>query len=448
MLLAPQAAEAAPAGGGVVRGLAFPGDAGFAYAGCEDPDGGAQPHAVVRKIPGSPGGRSTGFATEAGTGAGPQTAVSSLRGMGDMSIKVWSEGGSAGFAYVWLFPTSGDTAYLGRTPLRTGGGWDTSNVSGRTFTWTERDATSFAAVEGLGASGTKTLRSAAAAFGNGPARVGFGFGCDGEDFSLDSFRAGGRSYDFDGIEVATSMTVTRSGRAVTLVGRSLGGGVNRGEPLVLQRMKQGRWTAVDPALVEVDEAGVHTAVLRPAATSRFRWSRREVSYAEAGVSRIAIVPATGKPTLEKKRGKDADRRGGQRVAPEDPTTPPAPEPTDPPTTEPTEPATPDPTAPPTEDPTAPPSDEPTEPTEPAVPDPTTPPSAEPTPEPSPEPTPEAPVFCEGMTYDDTALWLESEGLEASDIESSIDEDCPTAEELEELAPLLGLELDLDGTPED
>ncbi|WP_299050222.1 hypothetical protein [uncultured Nocardioides sp.] len=453
-LAAPQSAVAAPTpslaapaetSGSVVQGLTFPGDAGFAYAGCYGWDGGVAPQALVRDIPGSPNGnRSTGFTTSAGTGAGPQAAVPSLRNIGPMDISVWSEGGADGFAYVWLFPAKGG-AFLGTTRLATGAGWATSDAASATFTWTERSRRTFAPVAGSTRGGSLSLAQAATRFGNGPARVGFAFGCDGGDFSLDRFRVGTSSFDFEGVSVLTSMTVgRRTPDGTTLVGRSAGAGKSTGEPLVLQASRRGNaFRDLTGAPVEVDADGVHTAVVKPAVTTKYRWRRVEVSYAAGGESNVVAVRGT-------KAVAERDGKQGRRLAPggpdatepptEQPTEPEAEQPTEP--TEPTEPAVPDPTEPPTEQPTEPETEQPTEPTEPAVPDPTEPPTQEPSPEPSPEPTPEAPVACEGLTYEDTAVWLEAQGLDASDITSTLDEDCPTAEDLDAMAAELGIVLEL------
>lgn len=395
----------ASAAGGEVAGTVFPdSSANFAAVSCDSATaaGGAGVAAKVREIGGTRfGSRSTGFTgTGSGVGAGPKASVRSVGALTSLSVDAWSDEQAAGVAYVWLFPTDAagdltDVAWLGRTPVSSDAGFARQDVAGAEFTWEPRDPRDFSALDGGTRTGTiaeATRPRWASGLGDGPGHVGFAYGCDGADFSLDGFRLGtatsGATYDFEGLDVVTTMRSSQlaDGPRATLVGRSTSAGEDTGEPLVLQRRTPGSGpyrlaTGLD---ITVDAAGVHRTTVRPARATEFRWVRSEVPYAEGGTSNSYVVAGRSKGgrVLDPAPQPRPDRARGGRDS--EPTAPAAPGEPTPALPEPTQPTQPEPTSPAPSGPTQPSEPQPSDPTSPGAP---TGPSApvEPT-----APTPTAP----------------------------------------------------------
>lgn len=243
------------------------------------------------------GRRSLGLVPSApGSATGPYTSFDALTSL-DASLSVAATRGSQGVSWVvTATPTSPrGTAWTGRAALSAAAGsWTTVASSAQTYEWTLVDLASGAVV---GRAADATPAAFAAAHGDGPGFAVTGFGCDGRPFNLDAVRGAGTTFDFEGVQLRTSVAVheteVRAGEKVTITG-SVTDGAERltGDPLVLQtRVGGGAWTSAD-APVLADRDGVARATLELQETTEVRWHRPESQYADEGWSEAVTVTVT------------------------------------------------------------------------------------------------------------------------------------------------------------
>jgi hypothetical protein len=240
------------------------------------------------------GRRSLGLVpTAPGSAAGPYTSFGSLTGL-DASLSVAATGGSQGVSWVvTVTPTSPrGTAWVGRAAVSVpAGSWNQVESSAHTYEWTLVDLASGAVLDRTAAG---TPAAFAAAHGDGPGFAVTGFGCDGRPFNLDAVRASGTTFDFEGVDLRTSVDVdaqeVRAGEKVTVTG-SVTDAADRltGDPLVLQtRVPGGAWTSAEaPVLAERD--GVTRTAVQLEETTELRWHRPESQYADEGWSDTVTV---------------------------------------------------------------------------------------------------------------------------------------------------------------
>lgn len=243
------------------------------------------------------GRRSLGLVPSApGSATGPYTAFDALTAL-DASLSVAATGGSQGVSWVVaVTPTSPrGTAWTGRAALSVpAGSWTQVSSSAQTYEWTLVDLASGTA---LGRAADATPAAFAAAQGDGPGFAVTGFGCDGRPFNLDAVRGAGTTFDFEGVQLSTSVDVdapqVRAGEKVTVTG-SVTDGAQRvtGDPLVLQtRVGGGAWTSTG-APVLADRDGVTRTTLELKETTELRWHRPESQYADEGWSEAVTVTVT------------------------------------------------------------------------------------------------------------------------------------------------------------
>jgi hypothetical protein len=243
------------------------------------------------------GRRSLGLVpTSPGSATGPYTSFDALTGL-DASLSVAATGGSEGVSWVvTVTPTSPrGTAWTGRAAVSAPAGtWTQVSSSAHTYEWTLVDLTS-GAVLGRAADGTPA--AFAAEHGDGPGFAVTGFGCDGRPFNLDAVRGAGTTYDFEGVQLATSVDVdvrqVRAGEKVTVTGAVTDSAERvTGDPLVLQtRVPGGAWTSAG-APVLADRDGVTRTAVELQETTELRWHRPESQYADEGWSEAVTVTVT------------------------------------------------------------------------------------------------------------------------------------------------------------
>jgi hypothetical protein len=249
------------------------------------------------------GRRSLGLVpTGPGTASGPYAGFDSLSGI-DTTLSVAATGGTLGVSYVVVVtPTSPPgTAWSGRASTSVpAGSWETVSAASLTYDWSLVDLTTQAP---LSAAGSATPAAFAAEHGDGPGFSVTGFGCDARPFNLDAVHASGSTFDFEGLDLATSVALDRSqvaaGEEVTVTGRVTdAGGRLTGDPLVLEsRTPDGQWAPVDQAVL-ADAQGVARAVVPVTETTEFRWHRPEGQYADEGWSEpvtVTVEQATTEP---------------------------------------------------------------------------------------------------------------------------------------------------------
>lgn len=243
------------------------------------------------------GRRSLGLVpTSPGTATGPYMAFGALTEL-DASLSVAATGGSQGVSWVvTVTPTSPrGTAWTGRAAVSAPAGtWTQVASSSQTYEWTLVDLLS-GAVLGRAADGTPA--AFAAEHGDGPGFAVTGFGCDGRPFNLDAVRGAGTTFDFEGVQLSTSVDVdapqVRAGEKVTVTGAVTDGAQRvTGDPLVLQtRVPGGAWTSAD-APVLADRDGVTRTAVELQETTELRWHRPESQYADEGWSEAVTVRVT------------------------------------------------------------------------------------------------------------------------------------------------------------
>jgi hypothetical protein len=243
------------------------------------------------------GRRSLGLVpTGPGSAAGPYTAFAALSGL-DASLSVAATGGSQGVSWVvTVTPTSPrGTAWTGRAAVPVpAGSWTHVASSAQTYEWTLVDLATGAVLD---RAPDGTPAAFASAQGDGPGFAVTGFGCDGRPFNLDAVHGAGTTYDFEGVQLRTSVDVdvrqVRTGDKVTITGAVAdAAGRVTGDPLVLQtRVPGGAWTSADAAVL-ADKDGVTRTSVELQETTELRWHRPESQYADEGWSDVVTVTVT------------------------------------------------------------------------------------------------------------------------------------------------------------
>lgn len=231
----------------------------------------------------------------AGTASGPFVALGSMARQ-SATVAVNAAGGTTGASYTWISTSDAPfgQAWSGRADLNVAGGWHEVDSSALTYTWTRYNLITGQPVDDGGRS---TIAEFTAAHGDGPGYVVLGFGCDGQAFNVDAVSGGGRTYDFEGIDVTTSISasdvsVAAGGKAVVRGSvRDLSGRIT-GDPLVLQSRAPGTdaWQTVEDYVLAGTD-GVARAQVVVNETMEYRWFRPESQYADAGASDAVVIRA-------------------------------------------------------------------------------------------------------------------------------------------------------------
>lgn len=267
------------------------------YVGCDAIDGAASPPGTrINRGPGvAPLGRRSFGLVPSGTGtaSGPTISFLSLGSLG-AGVDVRSERGTTGASYIWV--TSLDAppghAWRGRASLTVPPAtWQHVDTATLPHEWQLIDLTTGMAM----AVESSTPAEFVARHGDGAGFLVTGFGCDGNAFNLDAVTGNGRVWDFEGLTLATSITVSASrvapGEQVRIAGSvSDGSGRVTGDPLVLQTRAPGaaEWTDASP-LTYMGPDGFSSATVTVTETQELRWLRPESEYADAGASDPVLV---------------------------------------------------------------------------------------------------------------------------------------------------------------
>ncbi len=376
-----------------VSGLDFPSnDTYLTYFGCEDlyhADTEPPRVRIDRGSAPSAGNRSFGVIMPgSGTASGPVHAVSSVA---DTTVASFSAraryGDGEGVAYVW-YVTPGllpGQVWAGHADLTLGSSWETVDTTAESYTWRLVTAATGALVRD---GGTSTIADFTDEHGDGPGYLLAGFGCDGEEFSIDRLRYGGRgnvtTYDLEGIAARAEMrdpseAEVAAGDPVTITGAAVDGHrVPIGASMVLQAKtaESGKFVAVGKVIPESND-GLVRKVVHPKKTTTYRWYLPAMGYADEAVSDVVTVTVKGdepEPPAEPGESPSAEPTTapgevvGDEVAGDDTVeVPPLPtpsssgEPSADPSDEPTEEASEEPTQEPTELPSEQPSEPPSDP---------------------------------------------------------------------------------------
>jgi hypothetical protein len=347
-----------------VPGLAFPTtDTYLSYFGCADLYQGDNQAPQVRiGKDGTPpaGARSFGLLVPGtGTASGPVHLVESVADTSVAGFSARADAGGDGVAYVW-FVTPGleqGQVWAGRADLSVGPAWQYVDTAAETYAWQLLDAPTGEVVRD---GGTTTISDFTAAHGDGPGYLLAGFGCGGEEFSIDALRYGSpgavTTYDLEGIRVTASMAASASevppGTPVTLTGSAVdAAGIPVGAPMVLEAKPAGEGEfrpTGDPVPAASD--GLVRTTVRPDTTTTYRWYLPGLGYADeswsAAVTIVVVPPVTeppepspqptGTPSAQPTDEPSAQPDDEQVVVPPLPTQSPTETPTDQPTEPPTE----------------------------------------------------------------------------------------------------------------
>ena len=255
------------------------------------------------------GERSLGvLPASSGTATGPLHLVPSVA---SASLSLWVHGrdarppgeegsgrtaGARGVAYAWLGGADAPAghAWRGFADLQAPVGWTRVEVGELTLTWTLVD---LGADQVAGGGGSATLAEFVDQHGDGPGLLMAGFGCDGEDFSLDAITvsAGGgpRTYDLEGLPLTTTISSEETEAGATELRGVTSGPDDEpvGEALVLESAPAGstEFEAVDDPIA-ADDDGVVSVEVDPEVDTAYRWRMPEVEYAEGHVSDSVTVP--------------------------------------------------------------------------------------------------------------------------------------------------------------
>ncbi|RYB91790.1 hypothetical protein EUA93_16775 [Nocardioides oleivorans] len=254
------------------------------------------------------GRRSLGIVpASGGSASGPYSRFGSLAGI-DTSLSVAATAGTQGVSYVVAITADSPagTAWAGRADVTVpAGGWTQVSSAELTYDWSLVDLRTRKPVS---AAGSATPAGFAGQHGDGAGFTVTGFGCDSRPFNLDAVRAGGSTFDFEGLSLSTTIggpvKQVDAGAEVTLTGRVAdGNGRVTGDPLVLEsRTGNGAWAPVGgPQLADAD--GLARVVVPVAETTEFRWHRPQSQYADEGWSdafTVTVAQATPSEAPAKK----------------------------------------------------------------------------------------------------------------------------------------------------
>lgn len=234
-----------------------------------------------------------------GSASGPYVPFTSLAGAG-ASVAVTATAGTSGASYIWTSAPDAPAghAWLGRATVPVpAGGWHTVDTTTLRYDWQLVDLVTGAMTPGAPATPAEFV----AAHGDGAGYVVTGFGCDGRAFNIDAVRGVGQTWDFEGVALATTITVSApqvpAGRDVVVSGHVTdSAGRVTGDPVLLQARTpgQGEWRTVsDPTLVGPD--GWSRLTVSVTKDTEYRWFRPEGEYADAGTSESVVVRAVPAP---------------------------------------------------------------------------------------------------------------------------------------------------------
>ncbi|WP_457206149.1 hypothetical protein [Nocardioides sp. P5_C9_2] len=274
------------------------------YVGCDSFFGAASaPGTRVNLGPGAAplGRRSFGLVpSRAGSASGPYVPFLSLAGA-DASVAVTASAGTSGASYIWNTAPDAPAghAWLGRASVSVpAGGWHTVGTDSLRYDWKLVDLVTGEATPGA----TATPAEFVAAHGDGAGYVVTGFGCDGHAFNIDAVRGAGQTWDFEGITLDTTMTVSASqvaaGKDVVISGHVTDAvGRVTGDPVLLQARTpgQGEWRTVSELTV-VGPDGWSRRTVTVTEDTEYRWVRPEGEYADAGASASVVVRAVPAPS--------------------------------------------------------------------------------------------------------------------------------------------------------
>ncbi|UUZ61904.1 hypothetical protein [Nocardioides sp. B-3] len=293
------------------------------YVGCDVIDGPVSaPSSRINRGPDvAPlGRRSFGpVPTGTGTAAGPAIHFLSLSALG-ASVDVRAESGTTGASYIWVTALDAPAGHArgGRVNL-------TVSPATRQHVDTATLPHEWQLVD-LSTGLTMAVESAtpadfAAGHGDGAGYVVTGFGCDGRAFNVDAVTGNGRTWDFEGLTLSTSITplatqmvagqqLEVAGRVTDLVGRVMG------DPLILQSRAPGAvdWVDVSPLTYSGPDGSSHASVT-VTETAEFRWLRPESEYADSGASEPVLVTVTPAPTPEPTPTPEPEPEPEETVAP-------------------------------------------------------------------------------------------------------------------------------------
>jgi hypothetical protein len=230
-----------------------------------------------------------------GSASGPFVALDSVARQ-SATVAVNAQAGTTGASYVWISTPDAPAgqAWSGRADISAAAGWQDVDSASLTYTWTRYSVTTGQPVAD---GGRATAREFTDAHGDGPGYAVLGFGCDGHAFNVDAVRGGGTTYDFEGIDVTTSISasdvsVPAGGKAVIRgTVRDLSGRIT-GDPLVLQARAPGTdtWRTLE-ADVLADGDGVARSQVVVEETTEYRWFRPQSQYADSGSTDPVLVRA-------------------------------------------------------------------------------------------------------------------------------------------------------------
>lgn len=258
-----------------------------------------------------------------GTASGPYARFDTLSG-NDAAVSVAATSGADGVSWLLAVTTSSPsgTAWLGRAEVPVAvGGWHRVATADLTYAWTMVDARTGAPLADVGRATPSELVQQR---GDGPGISVVGFGCDGRAFNLDAVQAGGRTLDFEGIALDTSIGLGRTqvaaGESVEVTGRVTDrSGRLTGDPLVLEsRHPGGAWSPVGKAALP-DRDGVVRLSMPVSATTELRWHRPEGQSADEGWSPTVTVTVPEEPQPQPKPDQPKpDQPTPEQPAPEQP----------------------------------------------------------------------------------------------------------------------------------
>ncbi len=270
------------------------------YVGCEALDADAAP--PTTRINLGPqqaplGRRSFGLVPGgAGSASGPTISFLSLGAL-HAGLDVRAEAGTSGASYLGVATADTPLGYLwrGRAALVVApASWQHVDNAALTYQWQQVKVSTGQVV----ASESSTPADFVARHGDGPGYLVTGFGCDAHAFNLDAVRGNGRTWDFEGLSLTTTMTASTTqigvGQEVTFAG-TVSDPLGRvtGDPLILQARApgQGEWTDVSP-LTYTEPDGASRTRVTATRTQEYRWLRPQSEYADEGATDPVLVTVT------------------------------------------------------------------------------------------------------------------------------------------------------------
>ena len=311
-------ASAAADSGVTVRGLDFPEHTYLTYFGCESLfDGGQAPQVRIGSKDADLGKRSFGVIVPgSGTASGPVHLTDSVATTTASFSARADEGTATGAAYVWYVSDELDEGqvWAGRATLSVGSSWTTVNTARASYSWQLLDAATGDVIDD---GGTGSIARFTRAHGDGPGYMLGGFGCLGEDFSIDALRFGTKgavtTYDLEGLTTAMSIDAqgpdkAKPGAEITITGSAKDGtGVVVGAPMVLQASTgNGPFKDVGKP-VSAGNDGIVRKIVTPDETTTYRWYLPDLGYVGDSHSdslTVEVLPPPGEEPTDPAPGSD------------------------------------------------------------------------------------------------------------------------------------------------